>query len=63
MGALQQTLKGYTSTVWSVALFPNGRQLASSSYDHLVRFWDAETGALQQTLKGHISTVSQCASG
>jgi WD40 repeat protein len=50
-----QTLEGHTGSVYSVALSPNSRWLASASRDETMRIWDAETGALQQTLKGHTS--------
>jgi len=52
-----QTLEGHTEWVNSVTFSPNGRRLASGSYDETVRIWDAETGALQQTLEGHTSPV------
>jgi WD40 repeat protein len=53
----QQTLEGHTDCVNSVAFSPDGRRLASASYDETLRIWDAETGVLQQTLKGHTDSV------
>ncbi|ODM14444.1 hypothetical protein SI65_10179 [Aspergillus cristatus] len=35
---------------WSVLFSPDGRLLASSSYDHTIKLWDTETGVLHHTL-------------
>lgn len=56
-----QTLEGHTAGVWSVAFSQDGRRLASASWDHTVRLWDAQTGALQQTLEGHTGRVCSVA--
>jgi len=43
--------------VTSVAISPDGRFLAASSLDTLVRVWDVETGRLLDTLRGHKDSV------
>ena len=47
------TLEGHGGAVYSVCFSPDGKQLASSSFDRTVRLWDVETGACVRTLEGH----------
>ena len=47
------TLTGHTGGVSDVAFSPDGRILASSSYDHTLRLWDVVTGEHIRTLTGH----------
>jgi len=44
-----------------VAFTPDGSRLASGSYDHTVRLWDAKTGQELQKLEGHTDSVSAVA--
>ncbi len=47
------TLVGHTGEVNSVAFSPDGKRLASGSYDNTVKVWDADKGTELRTLKGH----------
>ncbi|KAG9081970.1 hypothetical protein FS749_007255, partial [Ceratobasidium sp. UAMH 11750] len=55
---LPEPLQVYPDKVYSVAISPNGRRIASGSVDKTVLVWDAETGAaLLAPLRGHSGTI------
>jgi WD40 repeat protein/serine/threonine protein kinase len=51
----------HTSWAHRLEFSPDGRQLASASYDGTVIVWDAVTGRVRRVLKGHRGTVSAAA--
>jgi WD40 repeat protein/serine/threonine protein kinase len=53
------TLPGHGNLVWGVAFAPNGRTLASASWDKTVKLWDLASRRLEATLSGHDNLV-QC---
>ena len=51
------TCKGHTAELSSVAFSPDGKQLATASFDRTVRLWEATTGKPVRTLAGHQDLV------
>ena len=60
-GKERKSFEGHGSTVWSVAIDPRGKTLASASYDKLVKLWDIEGSKEIATLKGHTNWITSVA--
>jgi WD40 repeat protein/energy-coupling factor transporter ATP-binding protein EcfA2 len=58
---VRKSLKGHTSIVTSVAWSPDGKRLATASWDQTARVWDASSGQELLTLKGHTNPVTSVA--
>ena len=52
-GRVLHTLVGHTAEVRGLAFSPDGRRIATSSWDRTIKLWDPETGREVFTLRGH----------
>jgi eukaryotic-like serine/threonine-protein kinase len=60
-GTRIRAVHGHDGPLTSVAYSPDGKTLATSSWDRTVKLWDAETGARLSTLTGHHDWVCHVA--
>jgi tetratricopeptide (TPR) repeat protein len=52
-GRVLHTLVGHTADVVGVAFSPDGRRIATASFDRTIKLWDSATGREMYTLRGH----------
>jgi WD40 repeat protein len=50
-------LRGHTDAILGAEVSPDGRTLATGSYDKLIVLWDLQTGKVRSTLKDHTDSV------
>ncbi|MBD2460345.1 pentapeptide repeat-containing protein [Oscillatoria sp. FACHB-1407] len=60
-GQALKTLIGHNSGLCAVTFSPDGKWLATGSYDQTVRFWDVATGQILHVLKGYAGAVKSVA--
>ena len=53
----EQMFEGHSRSVTTVAFSPDGKHIASGSWDNTIMLWDAITGDYKKTLSGHLSSV------
>jgi hypothetical protein len=56
-GTLIRTLQGHKDAIYSIALSPDGKLLATGSYDQKIKLWDVAAGKEIKTLSGHNGCV------
>jgi WD40 repeat protein/mono/diheme cytochrome c family protein len=51
------SMEGHDDCIYGLAISPDGKTLATSSYDKLIKLWDTASGKEIRTLKDHIDAV------
>jgi transducin (beta)-like 1 len=59
-GQCIRTLKMHTEPVYSVAFSPDGKHVASGSFDKRIRVWEIATGLLEKTYRGEGGVFEVC---
>lgn len=57
----RQMLRGHRDALLSAAMSPDGKIVATASYDQTIRLWDAATGKELRLLKGHNGPIFEVA--
>jgi WD40 repeat protein len=52
-------LKGHSDQILCLAFSPDGKRIATGSFDKTVKIWDAATGQELLTLRGHSDIVTR----
>ncbi|HVT30064.1 MAG TPA: c-type cytochrome domain-containing protein, partial [Lacipirellulaceae bacterium] len=60
-GSVVSQIKGQRDILYDAKLSPDGKLLATCSYDHQICLWDVATGKLVRTLTGHNGAVYELA--
>ncbi len=56
-GSLIRTIQGHRDAIYAAELSPDGKLLATGSYDQKVKLWNVETGTEVRTMHGHNDAV------
>lgn len=54
---LATRIEGHADSIYGLTISPDGKIIATSSYDKLIKLWDSATGKEIRTLKDHIDAV------
>jgi hypothetical protein len=54
---LLAVLRGHEDVVFSISWRPDGKRLASASFDKTIRIWDVDAAKVEQTFTGHSDVV------
>src|SRR5262249_4765327 len=60
-GKERATLRGHGGEVTAIGFSPDGKCLASASWDRMVKIWNPGSGELKATLQGHAGVVTALA--
>jgi Planctomycete cytochrome C/WD domain, G-beta repeat len=56
-GALVRSFEGHHDILYDAELAPDGKRLATCSYDKKIEVWDADSGKPLRTLEGHTGAI------
>ncbi|MBW4492277.1 MAG: CHAT domain-containing protein [Oscillatoria princeps RMCB-10] len=56
-----RTISGHSATIRTVAISPDGKTLATGSFDKTVKLWNLDTGELIDTIAGHSNPIRSVA--